>query len=71
MTVAYLKPAQLDRDRMQKLQNLERELGTWIVAVEPQAQVADLAGDQLRRLQDAEQELGVVLLAYQNAPNSH
>ena len=71
MTVAYLKPAQLDRQRMQKLQSLEQELGTWIVAVEPQAQVADLSGEQLKRLQDAERELGVVLLAYQPARNGH
>ncbi len=71
MTVAYLKPAQLDRERMQRLQSLEKELGTWIVAVEPQAEVAALSDDQLRRLQDAERELGVVLLAYQPAPNGH
>lgn len=71
MTVAYLKPAQLDRDRMQKLQSLEKELGSWIVAVEPQAQVAPLSDDQLRRLQDVERDLGVVLLAYQPAQNGH
>jgi hypothetical protein len=71
MTVAYLKAAQLDGERMQKLQSLEKELGTWIVAVEPQAQVAPLADDQLRRLQDAERELGVVLLAYRPPSKTH
>ena len=56
---------------MQKLQSLEKELGTWIVAVEPQAQVAPLTDDQLKRLQDAERELGVVLLAYRPASTIH
>ncbi len=71
MTVAYLKAAQLDGGRIEKLQSLEKELGTWIVAVEPQAQVAVLSDDQLRRLQDAERELGVVLLAYRPASTTH
>ncbi len=69
MTVAYLKAAHLDGGGMQKLQSLEKELGTWVVAVEPQAQVASLSDEQLKRLQDAERELGVVLLAYRPAPN--
>ena len=71
MTVALMKAAQLSGDRMQKLQSLEKELGTWIVAVEPQAQVAPLSDDQLKRLQDAERELGVVLLAYRPASTIH
>jgi hypothetical protein len=71
MTVAYLKAAQLDGGRMEKLRSLEKELGTWIVAVEPQAQVAPLSDDQVRRLQDAERELRVVLLAYQPASTVH
>jgi hypothetical protein len=71
MTVAYLKAAQLDGGRMEKLRSLEKELGTWIVAVEPQAQVAPLSDDQVRRLQDAERELGVVLLACQPASTVH
>jgi hypothetical protein len=71
MTVAYLKAAQLDGGCMEKLRSLEKELGTWIVAVEPQAQVAPLSDDQVRRLQDAERELGVVLLACQPASTVH
>ena len=67
MTTAYVQYPQLDHDRMQKLQTLERELGTMIVAVEPQAKVADLGSTKLQRLQQAEKELGVILLAYDNA----
>ncbi len=67
MTTAYVQYPQLDHDRMQKLQTLERELDTVIVAVEPQAKVADLEASKLHRLQQAEKELGVILLAYNNA----
>ena len=54
----------LDQERLQKLKALEQELGAWVVAVEPQATVAELPPDKLKRLQQAEQELGVILLAY-------
>ncbi len=68
MTTAFMKPAQLDGARMAKLHAIEKELGAWVVAVEPQAQVANLSDEQLKRLQAAEKELGVILLAYQPAP---
>ncbi len=64
MKTGYVKYPQLDQERLQKLKALEQELGAWVVAVEPQATVAELPPDKLRRLQQAEQELGVILLAY-------
>jgi hypothetical protein len=67
MSTAYVKYPQLDREQMQRLQSLERELGVWVVAVEPQAQVAQLPPDKLQRLQQAEKEMGLVLLAYTQA----
>jgi hypothetical protein len=64
MGIAYVKYADLDRKQMEKLKALESELGSWVVAVQPQAQVADLEPEKLRRLQEAEREMGLLLLAY-------
>ncbi len=67
MTTAYIKYPQLDQGQLQKVQSLERELGTVIVAVEPQAKVAELPAEKLLRLQQAEREMGLILLAYNKA----
>ncbi len=67
MDTAYVKYPQLDRSQMEKLHSLEQELGTWVIAVEPQAKVADLSPDKLQRLKQAEQEMGMILLAYKQA----
>jgi hypothetical protein len=58
--------AQLDEARMKQVQALERELGVWLVALEPEAQPASLSDEQLKKLQAKEKELGVVLVAYQH-----
>ena len=71
MTTGYVKYPQLGHDQMTKLQALERELGTLIVAVEPQAEVARLSADKLKRLQEAEREMGVILLAYEAPSAQH
>jgi hypothetical protein len=60
-----MRIAHLDDARLARLQALERELGSVIVALEPAARPAALSEEQVQRLQQAEQELGVVLLAYQ------
>jgi hypothetical protein len=67
MGVAYVKYAELDRQQMAKLKALEQELGSWVVAVQPEAKIAELDPDKLKRLQEAERELGVILLAYKQA----
>jgi hypothetical protein len=67
MDVAYVKYADLDRQQMEKLKALEKDLGSWVVAVQPQAQVAELPPEKLRQLQEAEREMGVILLAYKQA----
>jgi hypothetical protein len=47
-----------------RLRSFETELGSWVLAVEPAAELADLSAAQLAQLQALEVELGVVLLAY-------
>jgi hypothetical protein len=59
-----MKIAELDKARLAKVRALEEELGTYVVALEPQLPLANLTDEQLERLQAAEAELGVVLLAY-------
>jgi hypothetical protein len=60
-----MRIAQLDEERLTRLRALEGELGTCIVALEPQYPLADLSEKQLKQLQAEEQGLGVVLLAYE------
>lgn len=55
---------QLDESQVEKLQELEDELGTLVLAVGQECHWAELDEEQLRKLQSAENELGVTLLAY-------
>ncbi len=61
-----IKVAQLDGERMEQVQALEKEFGVWLVALEPEAQPASLSDKQVKKLQAKEKELGVVLVACQN-----
>jgi hypothetical protein len=65
-----LTPAPLDNDTLNKLQTLEAETGTVIVAYKPQPRFARLTDDQVKQVEALEQELGVVLLAYKDGPKS-
>jgi hypothetical protein len=60
-----VKIAKLTEAQLAKVQDLEAELGTWVVAVEPQFRLAELTDRQLRQLQAVEKELGLILLAYE------
>lgn len=64
MTAPRLKIADLDEARLAKLHALEDELGSYIVALEPQYPFVELSEEQLKRLRSLEQELDVILLAY-------
>lgn len=64
MTTPRMRIADLDSARLEKVRKLEKELGAYVVALEPQVPLAKLTGEQLARLEAAEKELGVVLLAY-------
>lgn len=56
--------AELSEKKLKKLRKFEKELGAWVLAVQPAATLADLTEEQLARIQTLETELGVVLLAY-------
>lgn len=59
-----VRPATLDENSLERLRNLERELGSVIVAYQTASPFAALSEDQLQRLKALEQELGVVLVAF-------
>ena len=67
MAAPRMKFAQLDPARLESVRELEKELGTYVVALEPAVRLASLSPEQLARLQAAEEALGVVLLAYESA----
>ncbi|MDX1614700.1 MAG: hypothetical protein R3300_10360 [Candidatus Promineifilaceae bacterium] len=60
-----MKFATLSEEQLARVQNLESETGTMIVALEPEFKLARLSREQIAQLQALEHELGVVLLAYQ------
>jgi hypothetical protein len=64
MKAPRLGLAKLDEQSLAKLQSMEQELDTCILALEPKYPLAKLNADQVSRLQALENELGVVLLAY-------
>lgn len=59
-----LRPAQLDERSLQRVRQMENELGSVIIAYQAESPFSHLSEEQLRRLNQLEQELGVVLLAY-------
>jgi len=65
MSAARMKIANLDEASLARIQIMEEQMGTLILALEPHHPLAKLDESQIKRLQELEQELGVVLLAYQ------
>ena len=59
-----MKFAQLSDAKIKQLCALEDELGSIVLAMEPEHNFANLSAEQLKKLQAKEKELGVVLLAY-------
>jgi len=64
MVAASTKYAHLKKDQINKLQELEKELGKVVIAYEPEPTFARLSEEQLKRVQEVEQELGLILVAY-------
>ena len=64
MNLYQMRYARLDREKLARLTALEAKLGSWVVAVEPKVELANLSEVELRELQTAEEELDVILLAY-------
>jgi hypothetical protein len=65
MTVRRMRIADLDEKSLKRVQQMEEQMGTLIIALEPHIPLAELSEDQVKRLNSLEEELGVVLIAYQ------
>lgn len=63
------KYARLNKDEINKLQALEKELNKIVLAYEPEpgSPYARLSEDQVQRIRALERELGVVLLAFKSS----
>lgn len=64
MVATNTKYARLNKDQINKLQELEKEIGKVVIAYEPATPYANLSEEQLKQLQQIEQDLGVTLVAY-------
>lgn len=58
--------ARLNKDDLNKVLSLEKEIGKIVLAYEPdrESPYADIGKEQLQKIQQLEKELGVILLAY-------
>ena len=59
-----MKVADLSQEQLDKVKELEGELGVRLVAMEYTSNLADLNEGQLEKVQSLEDELGVVLVAH-------
>jgi hypothetical protein len=64
METVQRKYARLNKDALNKIQALEKETDTLLVAYEKETPYAALTDEQVQRIQQLEKELGVILLAY-------
>lgn len=64
MQAPEIRVAQLDKDRLARVEALESELGAVVVAYEPSYKPATLNEAQLAKLRAAEAELGLILVAF-------
>lgn len=64
MNVRRMKIANLEEAEVERIRQMEEQLGTLILALEPHYPVAELSEEQLAKLHALERELGVVLIAY-------
>jgi len=64
MPTPRIRIAHLDKPTLEKIELMEEELGSCIVALEPFYPPAKLSDQQVQKLTALEKELGVVLLAY-------
>ena len=64
METVQRKYARLNKDALTKIQALEKETGTLLIAFEKDSPYANLTEEQVKRVQQLEKDLGVILLAY-------
>lgn len=55
--------AKMNSDNLQKIKNLEKDLGVILVAYQPM-EYADLTPDQVKELQKVEKNIGAMVVAY-------
>jgi hypothetical protein len=55
--------ARLDRQKLSKLREVEAELGSWLVVLEPEVKTIELPDEQAQLLKQIETNLGVTLMA--------
>lgn len=63
MTINYQQPANLSEPGLNALHDLEKELGTTLVAYK-EPEVAELTEEQLKRVQSLEESIGSTVIAY-------
>ncbi|MFW6184430.1 MAG: hypothetical protein ACOC8X_11590 [Chloroflexota bacterium] len=62
----FLEIAALEREQIQRIQELERQFGAQIMAFQPGRPVASLTDVELKQIKELEKALGVVLLAFES-----
>lgn len=67
MPASRMKIANLDEASLKRVRELEEQMESVILVLEPHRPLADLTSDQVQRLHSLEEELGVLLLAYRPA----
>lgn len=61
----FYRIASLDEAGLQRIRDLEQDLGRHIMAFEPGLDVASLSDEQLARIRELEEALGVTLIVYE------
>lgn len=61
----FYQIASLNKTDLERIQQLEQDLGRHIMAFAPGLDIADLSEEQLARIKTLEEELDVTLLVYQ------
>jgi hypothetical protein len=63
MPLSQMRFARLDRQKLTKLREVEAELGSWLVVLEPEMETVELPDEQAQLLKQIEADFGITLLA--------
>jgi hypothetical protein len=63
MVISQMRFARLDRQKLTKLREVEAELDSWLVVLEPEMETVELPDEQAQLLKQIEANLGVTLMA--------
>lgn len=63
MTISQMRFARLDRQKLSKLREVEAELGSWLVVLEPEMETVELPEEQTQILKQIEADLGITFIA--------